>query len=63
MTFQLEHKSESESVKSLPTLLTPWAEALQSPLSMEFSRQEYWSEESFPSPGIKPGSLALQADS
>ena len=36
---------------------------------MEFSRQEYWSRLSFPSPGalpdarIKPGSLALQADS
>ena len=37
-------------------------------LSMEFSRQEYWSRLPFPSPGdlpdpgIKPGSLALQAD-
>ena len=36
---------------------------------MEFSRQEYWSELPFPSPGdlpdpgIEPGSLALQADS
>ena len=35
---------------------------------MEFSRQEYWSELPFPSPGdlpkpgIKPGSSALQAD-
>ena len=43
--------------------------ACQAPLSMEFSRQEYWSEWPFPSPGdhpdpgIKPGSLALQADS
>ena len=39
------------------------------PLSMGFSRQEYWSRLPFPSlgdipdPGIKPGSLALQADS
>ena len=38
-------------------------------LSMEFSRQEYWSGLPFlspgdlPDPGIKPGSLALQADS
>ena len=38
-------------------------------LSMEFSRQEYWSGLLFPSPkdlphpGIKPRSLALQADS
>ena len=43
--------------------------AHQAPLSMEFSRQEYWSGLPFPSPGdlpdpgIEPGSLALQADS
>ena len=30
---------------------TPWAIAHQAPLSMEFSRQEYWSERPFPSPG------------
>ena len=29
--------------KSCPTLETPWNIACQSPLSMEFSRQEYWS--------------------
>ena len=40
----------------------------QAPLSMEFSRQEYWSGLSFPSPGdfpdpgIEPGSPVLQAD-
>ena len=45
---------------------SPWTVA---PLSMEFSRQEYWSGFPFPSPGdlpntgIEPGSLALQADS
>ena len=39
------------------------------PLSMEFSRQEYWSGLPFPSPGnlpnpgIEPGSPALQANS
>ena len=39
------------------------------PLSMGFSRQEYWSELPFPSPGdlsdpgLKPGSPALQPDS
>ena len=38
------------------------------PLSMGFSRKEYWSGLPFPSPddlpnpGIKPGSSALQAD-
>ena len=39
------------------------------PLSMGFSRQEYWSGLPFPSPGdlpdpgIEPGAPALQADS
>ena len=28
---------------------TPWTVAHQAPLSMEFSRQEYWSELPFPS--------------
>ena len=43
--------------------------ARQAPLSMEFSRQEYWSGLPFPSPGdlrdarINPQSLALQVDS
>ena len=49
--------------------VTPWTIARQAPLSMEFSRQEYWRGLSFPSPGdlsgpgIEPGSPALQADS
>ena len=48
---------------------TPWTIAGQAPLSMEFSRQEYWSGLPFPSPGdlpdpgIEPRSSALQADS
>ena len=47
----------------------PWTVANQAPLSMEFSRQEYWSGQSFPSPGnlpnpgIKLMSPALQEDS
>ena len=49
--------------------VTSWTVASQAPLSMEFSRQEYWSGLSFPSPGdlpipgMKPGSHALQVDS
>ena len=49
--------------------MTPWTVAHQAPLSMEFSRQEYWSGLPFPSPGdlpdlgIEPGSPALQANS
>ena len=48
--------------------MTPWTVACQAPLSMEFSRQEYWSGLPFPLPGnlpdpwIKPESPALQAD-
>ena len=50
------------------TLAPPWTVAHQAPLSMEFSRQEYWSGLPFSSPGdlsdpgIEPGSPALQAD-
>ena len=51
-------KRESEVVQSRSTLCNP----------LEFSRQEYWSGLSFPSPGdlsdawIEPGSPTLQAD-
>ena len=34
--------------------VTPWTVACQAPLSMEFSKQEYWSGLSFPSPGDLP---------
>ena len=54
--------------KSCPTLAIPWTVACQAPLSMGFSRQEYWSGLPFPSAedlpnlGLKPGPPALQAD-
>ena len=43
-----------EKVKSLSRVwlfATPWTVAYQAPLSMGFSRQEYWSELPLPSPG------------
>ena len=46
---------------------TPWTVARQAPLSIEFSRQEYWGGLLFPPPadlpdaGIKPESLASPA--
>ena len=49
--------------------VTPWTVAHQSPLSMGFSRQEYWSGLScpppgdLPNPGIEPRSATLQVDS
>ena len=55
--------------QSCPTLCNSWTVACQSSLSMEFSRQDYWSGVPFPSPGdlldsgIEPWSPALQADS
>ena len=59
----------SQSVSPVPLFATPQTVAHQAPLSMGFSRQEFWSGLPFPSPGdlpdpgIKPGSSALQADS
>ena len=56
------------SLSRVRLFVTPWTAAYQAPPSMGFSRQEYWSGVPFPSPGdlpdpgIKPGSLALQAD-
>ena len=49
--------------------MTPWTVAHQAPLSMGFSRHEYWSGLPFPSPGdlpnpgIEPRPPALQAHS
>ena len=45
---------------------TPWTVAHQAPLSMGFSRQEYWSRLPCPPPGTEPESLvspALQVNS
>ena len=59
----LSHFSHAQLCETL------WTIACQSPLSMEFSRQEYWSGSLFPSlgdlpnPGIERGAPALQADS
>ena len=50
-----------------PSLCNPWSVAHQAPLSMEFSRQEYWtglpcpSPGDLPDPGIELRSPALQA--
>ena len=63
-----------KSLSHVRLFATPWTVAHQTPPSMEFSRQEYWSGLPFPSPGdlpdpgnlpdpgIEPGSPALQAD-
>ena len=57
-----------KSLSRVRLFVTPWAEAHQAPPSMEFSRQEYWSELPFPcpadlpDPGMEPGSPTLRAD-
>ena len=59
---------KAKSLSCVQLFATPWTVAHQAPLSMGFSRQEYWSGLSFPSPGdlpdtgIEPRSPALEAD-
>ena len=54
---------------SVRLFMPPWTVVHQAPLSMEFSRQEYWSGLPCPlpgdlhDPGIEPASPALQVDS
>ena len=53
----------ARSLQCVPLFVTPWTVAHQVPLSMGFSRQEYWSglpcppPGDLPNPGIKPVSL------
>ena len=66
--YILTTASEVKSLSHVCLFVTLWTVACQAPLSMGFSRQEYWSGLPFPSPGdlpnpeIEPGSPALQAD-
>ena len=53
---------DSEQVKSLSRVrlfATLWTVAHQAPLSMGFSRQEYWSGLPFPSPTIQDSSTII----
>ena len=57
-----------KSLSCVGLFATPWTVAYQVPLSMGFSRQEYWSGLPVPSPGklpdpeVEPRCPALQAD-
>ena len=61
-------KVKVKSLSRVQLFVTPWTVAYQVPLSMGFSRQEYWRGLPFPSPGDLPDpgielrSPALQAD-
>ena len=49
----MKEKSESEVAQSCLTLSDPMDYSLLAPLSMGFSRQEYWSGVTLPSPNIQ----------
>ena len=46
---RLVSQSEVSSLRRVRLFATPWTAARQAPLSMGFSRQEYWSGVPFPS--------------
>ena len=62
-------KVKVKSLSRARLFVTPWTVAYRAPLSMGFSRQEYWSGLPLPSPGdlpnpgIEPRSPALQEGS
>ena len=49
-----EERKKEKSLSCVRLFATPWTVAYQVPLSMGFSRQEYWSGVPFPSPGDLP---------
>ena len=57
-------KVKSEVISRVQLFATPWTAAYHAPLSMGFSRQQYWrglpfpSPEDLPDPGIEPRSPA-----
>ena len=59
--------TESVSRSVMSDTIIPWTVACQAPLSMGFSRQDYWSglprplSEDLPDPGIEPSSLMSPA--
>ena len=70
--FQKEQNSKKVIQKEVKVLVTPdsatpWTVVHHAPLSMEFSRQEYWEPlpppGDLPDPGMEPRSPQLQADS
>ena len=66
--LSLKERKKVKSLSCVRLFATPWTIAYQTPPSMGFSRQEYWSGLPFPppgdlpNPGIEPRSLALQID-
>ena len=67
-SLPLKVKVKVKLLSHVQLFATSWTVAYQAPLSMRFSRQEYWSGLPFPSPGdlpdpgIEPRSPALESD-
>ena len=67
--FHCSGVCRAQPLSHVPLFVTLWTVTHQAPLSMEFSRQKYWSGLPFPSPGhlpypgIEPTFPALLADS
>ena len=67
-SFPKTHCCQCLVAKSCQTLVNVWTVACQAPLSMGFTKQEYWSGLPFPfpwdlpDPGIKPRPPAWQVD-
>ena len=65
MHHEWKWKVKVKSPSHVRLFATPWTVAYHAPLSMGFSRQEYWSGVPFPSPddlpnpGMEPGSTTL----
>ena len=67
MAIEKQNQKCASCFNYLQLCATPWTAVCQVPLSMEFSRQEYWNVLPFPTPGdladpvIKPMSLMSPA--
>ena len=67
MLKNVQVKMKVKLLSRVQLFVTPWTVARQAPLSMGFSRQEYWNRLPFPSPvdlpdpGREPTSLAPPA--
>ena len=69
LDMETPRQPSSSVLSHVQLFVTPWTVTRQVPLSMEFSRQEYWGGLPFPppgdlpNPGTEPRSSKLRADS
>ena len=54
VVLEPDERKKVKSLSHVQLFATPWTVAYQGPLSMGFSRQQYWSGLPFPSPGDLP---------